>query len=147
MARVEFLARALMRRGDRVLVCRDLEHGHAYLPGGHVEFGEAGAAAAARELQEECGLACEVGAPLLVWESRFVQRGKPKHEFSVVFHVEPSGGGVWPAEVSSLEDHIAFEWIDPASAPDEGVVPRDIAAWLAAPVAEGVDWVSIEESD
>ncbi len=147
MARVEFLSRALVRREGRVLVCRDLKHGHAYLPGGHVEFGETAAAAAARELEEECGLACRVGAPLLVWESRFVQRGKAKHEFSMVFHVEPSGGGAWPAEVRSLEDHIAFEWIDPSSAPAAGVVPADIAAWLAGGGSGGIDWVSIDESD
>ena len=147
MGKVEYLARAMMRREGRVLVCRDRAHGHAYLPGGHVEFGEAAATAAARELEEECGLLCRVGAPLLLWESRFVQRGKQKQEVTVVFHVEPLSGREWPEEVESHEDHIAFEWIDPRNAVSNGVVPADVAAWLERGGSGGLDWISIDESE
>jgi len=147
VGQVEYLARAMMRREGRVLVCRDLAHGHAYLPGGHVEFGEPAAAAAARELEEECGLLCRVGAPLLVWESRFVQRGKAKQEITVVFHVEPLSGQEWPSEVGSRESHIAFEWIDPAAASASGVVPADVAAWMGENASGGLAWISIDESE
>lgn len=150
MARTEYLARALMWRDGRVLVCRDLKHGHAYLPGGHVESDESAAEAAMRELDEECGLAGRVGQVRVVWEARFVQQGVAKQEVSVVFHVEPPAEGAWPAEVGSWEPHIAFEWVDPAAAAAGGVVPLAFAEWLATqppcPAQSGADWLSIDES-
>ena len=143
---VEFLARGLVRRGEEVLVCRNRKHGHLFLPGGHVEPGEGAAAALAREWREECGGEITVGPPLLCWESRFLQRGTPKHEFSVVFHVEqrePMGAS---APVS-LEEHLAFEWVDITALPASGFQPRAVAEWIRdhpqpTPL---LDWLSIDE--
>lgn len=150
MAEIEYLARALIERDGRILVCRDLEHGHAYLPGGHVEFGESAGEAALRELDEECGLSGEIRAPLLSWEMRFGQGGRRKHELCVVFHVERLGDEEWPENVRSREAHLAFEWIEPAMAEEVGVVPVECARWLVsrsnAGASSGVDWLSIDES-
>jgi len=77
VSRIETIARGLWRQGDRVLLCRDLAHGHAYLPGGHVETGETAAEAVRREIEEECGAHVTVGPPLLCWEALFEQASEP----------------------------------------------------------------------
>ena len=49
---------AILRRDERVLLCRHEKRGQAYwlLPGGGVNFGESLAVALQRELAEECGI-------------------------------------------------------------------------------------------
>lgn len=63
-------AYALVRRGPDVLLTRISERGfHSgswTLPGGGVDFGESPRAALAREVREECGIECVVGAVLEV---------------------------------------------------------------------------------
>lgn len=119
--RIEFLARGLWIDRSNVLVCRDLKHHHCYLPGGHVEPGETAADTVVREFLEETGEKVKVGAACLVVEQLFEQRGKPRHELCVVFHVERDGGGNAP--VSSLEPDLAFEWVQAAAFVEAGFVP------------------------
>ena len=68
-------AYALVRRGDAVLLTRLSERGvfpgRWTLPGGGIDHGERPAAALAREVAEECGVACEVGPLLDVHDSRY----------------------------------------------------------------------------
>lgn len=146
---IEVIARGVLIRNGTVLVCRDLTHGYAYLPGGHVEFGESSMGALARELDEETGLACTVGPLLLAAELRFNQRGTPRHELSLVFHVERLGPGNDPPEdVPSREGHIAFEWLDLGALADADVRPEVIRAWLAAggrSDTAAADWISVDE--
>jgi len=128
MAKLEVIARGLWLRDDQVLLCRSTKRGYAYLPGGHVEFGESASVALQREVMEETGIAVTVGAPLLCVEQFFEDR-KPHHEYSVVFHVEP----VEPVdEVQSQEDGISFEWAPLALVPELDIRPEPIRAWLAA---------------
>lgn len=147
---IEFIARGLIRRGQWILVCRNVEAGYCYLPGGHVEFGESAAAALARELQEEAGLAVQVGQAMLVAEGAFIARGKPHHEVNVVFHVEQPGGdddadSAPPPPVDSREPEIAFDWVDVASLVTVDLRPESIRAWLVAGTGAGESpcgWVS-----
>ena len=149
----ELIARGLILDGSRVLLCQDVKHGYYYLPGGHIEFGERGADALARELMEEAGLKSSVGRLLLAIESTFVQKGKDRHELSLMFHVEhiadpdhpaaDAGGGL--PEVRSLEDQIAFEWVEIAALPETDLRPLGIKAWIVAgggESGEGATWVS-----
>jgi len=149
VSRIETIARGLWRQGDRVLLCRDLAHGHAYLPGGHVETGETAAEAVRREIEEECGAHVTVGPPLLCWEAMFKQRGVRKHEITLVFHVEHTGGGPDPDQIVSLEDHIAFEWAAAAELPAAGVLPPEVAEWAARRAAgdRSLDWLSLVQVD
>lgn len=85
---VEFIARGLLIRAGRVLLCRNIAKDYLYLPGGHVEFGEPAAAALEREFLEETGRVVRAGHCLLVSEHAFKQGKKHRHEINLVFHVE-----------------------------------------------------------
>lgn len=140
----EVIARGLILEGGRVLLCRNVKGGYHYLPGGHIEFGEAATQALKREIMEEAGLTARVGPPLLVFEQAFEQKGKPHHELTVVFHVEqladpeegqaaadaPPAGGL--PEVRSREDKIAFDWVELAALPETDLRPLEMKAWLMA---------------
>ncbi len=68
-------AYALIRRGSTVLLTRLSRLGHHAgswtLPGGGIDHGEAPGVALAREVAEECGVDCEVGALLTVHDTHF----------------------------------------------------------------------------
>ena len=121
-------------RDGAVLLCRNVKHGYYYLPGGHVEFGEGAAESLAREFVEETGLNVCVGALLLTSEHVFDAGRRRHHEVNLVFHVEQltAGDGAVVDEVPSLEDAIAFEYVDLAGVTDLDIRPAEIRAWLAA---------------
>lgn len=137
---IEVIARGVVRVKGRVLLCRNKKHGYCYLPGGHVEFGESAAASLAREFEEECGLAVKVGEFCFAHEQVFRQRGKLKHEVSLVFHVELPGerGGDPPMPVPSLEDHIDFVWHPLSTLAEVQVLPQQHADWL---IRGGGPWI------
>lgn len=129
---IEILARGLVRCGETVLVCRSLKHGHCYLPGGHVEFGESTVDALRREFREETGRDVRVGKLVTVIEQRFIQRNKERHELSLVFHVELEEfvDGCHPPEIRSQEADIAFEWHRAAELESSEFVPAPLAKAL-----------------
>ncbi len=136
---IEIIARAVLRRGPRILVCRNIAGGYVYLPGGHVEFGEPAAAALARELTEECGLAVRVGGLALVTEGVFTTGKKTHHEINLVFHVEHDASD----PLRSREPDLSFEWVNLAALPDIDLRPMAIKTWLAAGDSSGsAGWVS-----
>jgi len=68
-------AYAVIRRNDELLLTRISGKGHHTgswtLPGGGIDHGEAPAKALAREVAEECGIACDVGELLDVHDVHF----------------------------------------------------------------------------
>ncbi len=68
-------AYAFVRRADAVLLtrlsARAAHPGRWTLPGGGIDHGEHPSVALAREVEEECGLACDVGALLGVHDTHF----------------------------------------------------------------------------
>lgn len=130
---IETIARGLARSGNRVLLCRSRKHGYHYLPGGHIEFGEPARLALAREIQEEIGLPGTIGPLLLTEEQVFTQKGKNRHEITLIFRIDAIGPGRdMPESVPSVEDHIEFVWADLASVPDLVIYPESTKAWLAS---------------
>lgn len=126
---IEVLARGLVIVGDWALVCRNVAAGYGYLPGGHIEPGEAAAVALRRELLEEAGADWRIGECLVVAENRFVQGGRDRHELNMLFHVEHGlarDGAIPPPPVLSLETHIAFDWVPRAAFAGADVRP----AWM-----------------
>lgn len=136
---IETIARGLIRSGSRVLLCQSRKHGYHYLPGGHIEFGEPARTALARELLEECALESRIGPLLLTEEQIFTQKGKNRHEITLIFRVDQLGPNpaAMPEAVPSTEDHIAFVWVDLAAVPDLVIYPESTKAWLAS--GGGVD--------
>jgi ADP-ribose pyrophosphatase YjhB (NUDIX family) len=136
--RIEVIARGLAIEDDRVLLCRSVQGGYTYLPGGHVEPGEPAGAALEREMLEETGLHCRAGDLLCVHEERFRQQGAPRHELNLVFHMEHP-----PADpVPSLEPAIAFAWVAIDDLDDANLLPERMREWVRAFAGFGrVDWI------
>lgn len=132
---IEVIARGLCLAAERVLVCRNVVSGYLYLPGGHVEFGEAAGDSLRREFVEETGLSVAVGDLLLTDEQAFIQNGRERHELNLVFHVEHRewGGRTPPPPVPSLEPKIAFDWVPRSELLDAKLYPSGIAEWILLP--------------
>jgi ADP-ribose pyrophosphatase YjhB (NUDIX family) len=92
------VAAALIRDGDRLLVWEDHDPatGNVVLVplAGGIEFGETGAEAIARELQEEIGQTPAHVAFLGLFEDIFDWNGKRRHELWLVYDVELAGDGL-----------------------------------------------------
>lgn len=138
---IEFIVRGVAIRDGHVLVCRNVKSGYAYLPGGHIEFGESASVALAREMLEETGLRVEVGSCIAAGECAFVQKAVPRHELNTVFRMKmpaslalPGAGNGLPA-VPSLEAAISFEWV-----PLTAIDATDLRpAWMKAIVHQAAN--------
>jgi ADP-ribose pyrophosphatase YjhB (NUDIX family) len=138
--RIEIIARGVAIENDRVLLCRSVSGGYSYLPGGHVEPGEAAARALEREMLEETGLEVQAGDLLCVHEERFEQQGAPRHEINLVFHMERPPA--WPDAPASLEPGIAFSWQPLRDLESADLLPRTMIDWLRSRTDQsGIDWL------
>jgi 8-oxo-dGTP diphosphatase len=123
-------AYALLRRDDRVLLTRlsgRAAHPGAWtLPGGGLDHGEAPVAALAREVAEECGVACEVGDLLGVHDAHFSGtapsgRWEDYHGVHLVFAATvPDDAEARVVEVGGTTDAVA--WV-PVRDVESGSVP------------------------
>ena len=110
-------AYALVRRDDAVLLTR-LSAAAAYpgrwtLPGGGIDHGEQPAVALAREVEEECGSTCEVGALLGVHDTHFSGtapsgRLEDFHGVHLVFAATVADGEPRVLEVDGTTDAVAW---------------------------------------
>lgn len=142
--RIEVIARGVAVRDGRVLLCRSVEGGYTYLPGGHVEPGEPAARALEREMLEETGARVRAGDLLCIHEERFAQQGAPRHEINLVFHMEHEGP--WPDPLPSLEPAIAFEWTPLGELETARLLPERMRCWLrerpgGGGGAGGIEWI------
>ena len=126
---------AVIRNGDRMLVCA-VEHIDGwFLPGGKVQFGEDSAIALARELREELELEVTIARrPLLITEG-IRDEGGVIHQEVCFYYSARWPEGVSPDAVDRLSGH-RFSWIRPAALPDLRFLPPEIAELLIEPTTD-----------
>ncbi|SEC39241.1 ADP-ribose pyrophosphatase YjhB, NUDIX family [Nocardioides exalbidus] len=122
-------AYALATRDGRVLLTRlsprAAHPGRWTLPGGGIDHGEHPSVALAREVEEECGLTCEVGELLGVHDTHFSGhapsgRIEDFHGIHLVFRAEVGAGEPRVLEVDGTTDEVA--WVSVADV-ESGEVP------------------------
>ena len=110
-------AYALARREDEVLLTRlsrrAAHPGQWTLPGGGIDHGERPAAALAREVEEECGLSCEVGDLLDVHDTHFSGQApsgriEDFHGVHLIFAAIVADGEPRVTEVDGTTDAVAW---------------------------------------
>ena len=101
------IAAAVIRDGDRLLVWDDYDPATGDVVcvplAGGIEFGETGAEAIARELQEEIGQTPSRVAYLGLLEDIFDWNGRRRHELYLVFDVELADGAL--ADLDEITVH------------------------------------------
>ena len=129
MQNFEIIARAVIIKDKKILLCKRKDRDYYFLPGGHIEFGEEAQDALQREIREELGV--ETGGVKFIgaMENVFSQDSTTHHEFNIFF-----AASLRASKVESCEDHICFHWTDIANLAQENIVPeklRDsIKKWL-----------------
>lgn len=111
-------AYALVRRDGNVLLTRVSSRGHHSgawaLPGGGIDHGETPRDTVVREVQEECGVTCEVGALVDVHSAHFrgtapSGRDEDFHAVSLIFEARvPDASRVRVAEDGGTTDAVAW---------------------------------------
>lgn len=103
---IEVIARGLILRKGRLLVCWSKHGKFSYLPGGHVEYGESALHTLRRELKEETGATVTSADPLGFFDFRFREGKRLRHEVNLLFRAT-----VREQKLRSKERAIAFRWL------------------------------------
>lgn len=123
---IETIARGACAAGGKVLLCKAKGAKTTYLPGGHIEFGETGAEALAREMNEEAGVEVDVGALIGVVENSFLQHGERHCEINLVYEMKIRGASAAVPPVTSREEWIEFEWRDIDDLASANLLPAEM---------------------
>ncbi len=110
---IHVIARGVIIKDEKLLLCVNSKLPFYFLPGGHVEHGESAAYALERELQEELGFSCAVQRFLGCFEYSFIPNNPDKchsHEYNFIYLVDALDldSQLVP---QSPEDHTTFAWV------------------------------------
>ena len=131
MENIEVIARAVVIKNNKILLCKAKNKPHYYFPGGHVEFGEKAQIALAREFQEEIGVNISNLKFIGIAEGVYTdEKGVIHHEINLTFE-----GQIKEKEIFSQEAHLEFSWIELEKIPETLIKPLDligaISRWLS----------------
>ena len=124
---IETIARGVCVIDGKVLLCYPKDRSYAYLPGGHIEFGETGREALVREMKEETGLEATAGGLLGVVESQFVQKGERHCEINLIYEMKVEKLKV--EKLKSMEDWICFDWVSCDKINDVNLLPPEMKSY------------------
>ena len=128
---IETIARGVCVEDGKVLLCLPKDRSYAYLPGGHIEFGETGREALVREMKEETGLDATAGELLGVVESSFEQNGEKHCEINLIYKMSFVSRLSSSMPVRACEDWICFDWVECDKIRDVRLQPEEMAGFLA----------------
>lgn len=128
---IEVIARGLFIQEGNLLVCHNTENLYAYLPGGHVEFGESCEQALLREWQEELACACQIEKYLQHFEDFFTDTtGKKHHEYTFLYQVNCATLKLhYP--IPHPEPDLFFDWIPMNEIRKHNILPTAIRDYIA----------------
>ena len=130
---VETIARGVCIQNGKVLLCKAKGGKSTYLPGGHIEFGETGAAALVREIKEELGVNSSCNEFLTIVENSFLQHGRHHAEINLVYKLDiPSLLASPSSPPASQEDWIEFEWHDVHDLDNANLLPVEMVGVVKA---------------
>ena len=126
MTGIEFIARAVIRRGGEILLAHKIGESNTFLPGGHVELGEYAKEALRRELSEELGVDSDMGEFVGVLEHKFTDRyGTAYDEVNLIFEVS-----IEVDSVTSVEGRLEFIWSSPSELMSRNLLPNSLPGLL-----------------
>ena len=132
MAQIEFIARAVIRRGDDILLAHKLGDHNTFLPGGHIEYGEYSDEALLRELREELGVDAVIGALIGTFEYQFNDwAGKHHHEINFIYTAETTD------QLHSRESHLIFLWCQMDKLAEKMLLPDTLPELLTGYINTG----------
>lgn len=122
-----YIVRGIIRDGDSVLLCKQKTGDYTFLPGGHIDFGEAAEVALIREIKEEIGAKVSVGK----FRGAIENAWEDNCEISLVFDVEHDlSKENTPMPASPEEEHLAFLWVHQDSLQQSNLYPVPLIEWL-----------------
>lgn len=126
MAEIELIARAVIKRGDEILLANKHGEINTFLPGGHIEDGEYAEEALRRELLEELGVESRITGFIGVLEHKFTDRhGHTYEEINLVFEAE-----IERDSADSAEGHLEFLWVKLAELEKHTLLPSSLPMLL-----------------
>ncbi len=129
--KLEICARAVIKNGNKILVCWHKLKKYYFFPGGHVDFGETAGSAIVRELKEELNLRVKKVSFIGIVENIYRDKDdKDKHhEINLVLNVIAE-----KVKDESLENHIDFVLMDDKRFSQEKILPvvlkKAVIKWL-----------------